>query len=138
MKPRKSVITLAVSNLDRALRFYRDGLGLDSAGVIGTEFTGDKTNPSGAVAMFRLQEGLILALYPRTELAKDAKIPFGPPKPTSLATIKTWSSISMNAAECKSALYLDANVLERAGSRGCDGMRTSARIWFPSSRCPSR
>src|SRR5207253_10903286 len=71
MKPRKSVITLAVSNLDRALRFYRDGLGLDSAGVIGTEFTGDKTNPSGAVAMFRLQEGLILALYPRTELAKE-------------------------------------------------------------------
>jgi catechol 2,3-dioxygenase-like lactoylglutathione lyase family enzyme len=30
--------------------------------------------------MFQLQGGLILALWPRTELAKDANVPFGPPK----------------------------------------------------------
>lgn len=30
--------------------------------------------------MFQLGGGLILALYPREELAKDAKVPFGPPK----------------------------------------------------------
>jgi catechol 2,3-dioxygenase-like lactoylglutathione lyase family enzyme len=29
--------------------------------------------------MFELQGGLILALYPRTELAKDANVPLGPP-----------------------------------------------------------
>jgi uncharacterized protein len=80
MRPRIHVITLAVSDLGRALEFYRDGLGLESAGVIGTEFAGDETNPAGAVAMFQLHGGLILALYPRTELAKDANVPFGPPK----------------------------------------------------------
>ncbi len=80
MQPRIHVITLAVGDLDRALEFYRDGLGLDSPGVIGTEFAGDDTNPAGAAAMFQLHAGLILAVYPRTELAKDANVPFGPPK----------------------------------------------------------
>ena len=46
--------------------------------VIGTEFVGDDTNPSGTVAMFQLQGGLILAVWPRTELAKDATIQPGP------------------------------------------------------------
>jgi catechol 2,3-dioxygenase-like lactoylglutathione lyase family enzyme len=78
MQPRIHVITLAVDDLDRAVAFYRDGLGLQTPGVIGTEFVGDDTNPSGAVAMFQLRGGLILALYPRTELAKDATIPLGP------------------------------------------------------------
>jgi catechol 2,3-dioxygenase-like lactoylglutathione lyase family enzyme len=80
MQPTINVITLAVSDLDRALTFYRDGLGLDSPGVVGTEFTGDETNPGGAVVMFRLSGGLVLALYPRTELANDANVPSGPPK----------------------------------------------------------
>jgi catechol 2,3-dioxygenase-like lactoylglutathione lyase family enzyme len=80
MQDRIHVITLAVSDLDRALAFYREGLGLESPGVIGTEFPGDSASPAGAVAMFQLQGGLILALWPRTELAKDANIPLGPPK----------------------------------------------------------
>lgn len=80
MRPRIHVITLAVGDLDRALTFYRDGLGLESPGVGGTEFVGDDTTPAGAVAMFELEGGLILSLYPRTELAKDANIPVGPPQ----------------------------------------------------------
>ncbi len=80
MRPRIQVITLAVDDLDRALSFYRDGLGLESPGIIGTEFPGDDTNPAGPVAMFELEGGLILALYPRSELAKDANVPLGPPK----------------------------------------------------------
>jgi uncharacterized protein len=80
MQPRIHVITLAVSDLDRALAFYRDGLGLETAGVIGTEFVGDETTPAGAVAMFHLYDGLILALWPRTELAKDANIALAPSK----------------------------------------------------------
>lgn len=80
MQPRIHVITLAVSDLERALGFYRDGLGLASAGVIATEFAGDETHPAGAIAMFELHGGLILALYPRTELAKDANVPYEPPK----------------------------------------------------------
>jgi len=79
MEPRIHVITLAVSDLEQALDFYRT-LGLESSGVIGTEFTGDDITPSGRAAMFELEGGLTLALYPRTELAKDANVPFGPPK----------------------------------------------------------
>jgi catechol 2,3-dioxygenase-like lactoylglutathione lyase family enzyme len=79
MERRIDVITIAVNDLERALDFYR-ALGFESSGVIGTEFTGDDTNPSGSAAMFELEGGLVLALYPRTELAKDANVPFGPPK----------------------------------------------------------
>jgi uncharacterized protein len=80
MEARIDVITLAVADLERSLRFYRDGLGLESRGVIGTEFVGDDVEPAGAAVMFELPSGLILSLYPRTELAKDAKVPLGPPK----------------------------------------------------------
>jgi uncharacterized protein len=73
MEPRIDVITLAVSDLERALEFYR-ALGLDSPGVIGTEFTGDDTTPGGAAAMFELNGGLTLSLYSRTDLAKDANV----------------------------------------------------------------
>ncbi len=71
------VITLAVDDLERSLSFYRDGLGLSSPGIIGTEFPGDETSAAGAVVMFELRGGLILALYPRTELAKDAAVSIG-------------------------------------------------------------
>ena len=80
MDPHVDVITLAVGDLERALSFYRDGLGFASEGVVGTEFAGDDANPSGAAAMFHLRGGLVLSLYPRTELAKDANLAFGPPK----------------------------------------------------------
>jgi catechol 2,3-dioxygenase-like lactoylglutathione lyase family enzyme len=80
MEPRIHVVTLAVNDLERALAFYRDGLGLETAGVVGAEFAGDDDDPAGAVAMFHLNGGLILALYPRSELAKDADVPMAPPK----------------------------------------------------------
>jgi catechol 2,3-dioxygenase-like lactoylglutathione lyase family enzyme len=80
MDARIDVITLAVADLDRAHVFYRDGLGLQSKGVLGTEYLGDEVTPAGALALFELNGGLMLALYPRTELAKDANIVVGPPK----------------------------------------------------------
>ncbi len=55
MEPRIDVITLAVADLDRALAFCGDGLGLESRGIVGTEFAGDEIEPDGAVAMFELQ-----------------------------------------------------------------------------------
>jgi catechol 2,3-dioxygenase-like lactoylglutathione lyase family enzyme len=79
VEPRIHVITLAVADLERGLAFYRDGLGLESAGVTGTQFAGDEETPAGDVVMFHLDGDLILALYPRTELAKDAAIPLAPP-----------------------------------------------------------
>ena len=79
MKPEVHVITLAVGDLDRALRFYREGLGLQSEGIIATEFQRDERSGAGAIAMFRLKGGLILSIYPRAELAHDAKVPLMPP-----------------------------------------------------------
>lgn len=74
LTPRIHVITLGVSDLDRALAFYRDGLGLPCEGITGTQYPGDEEHPAGAVAMFTLDDGLILSLYPRSELAKDAGV----------------------------------------------------------------
>lgn len=79
MKPRIKVITLGVADLERALAFYRDGLGLPTRGIVGTEFE------DGAVVFFEMQGDLILALYPRTALAKDAKVPVSPPSPSELS-----------------------------------------------------
>jgi uncharacterized protein len=80
MGPRIQVITLAVEDLERALAFYRDGLGLVSEGVTGSEFHDDHSGAEGAIAMFHLDGGLILTIYPRSELAKDAGVPPSPPK----------------------------------------------------------
>ncbi|HWI64392.1 MAG TPA: VOC family protein [Symbiobacteriaceae bacterium] len=76
MKSRITVITVGVDDLDRALRFYRDGLGLKSEGIVGTEFT------HGAVAFFDLQAGLKLAIWPRKSISHDASLPLGSPSPT--------------------------------------------------------
>lgn len=76
MKPRITMITLGVNDLDRAVRFYRDGLGLATPGIVGTAFE------HGAVAFFQLQADLQLALWPRVSLAHDAGLPRSPPSPT--------------------------------------------------------
>ena len=68
MKPRVTLITLGVDDLDKAVRFYRDGLGLPTEGIVGKEFE------HGAVAFFDLQAHLKLALWPRSSLAHDAGI----------------------------------------------------------------
>jgi uncharacterized protein len=76
MKPRITLITLGVDDLERSLRFYRDGLGLDTDGIVGTEFE------HGAVAFFDLQAGLKLAIWPRKSIAHDSGLPPGNPSPT--------------------------------------------------------
>ncbi len=78
MKPRITLITLGVDDLERALAFYRDGLGLPTEGIIGTEFE------HGAVAFFDLQGGVKLALWPRDDIAWDAGIAKSAPSPTEL------------------------------------------------------
>jgi catechol 2,3-dioxygenase-like lactoylglutathione lyase family enzyme len=79
MKPRVSLITLGVDDLERSLRFYRDGLGLPTEGIVGKEFE------HGAVAFFDLQGGLRLALWPRASLAHDTGLPAGSPGATEFA-----------------------------------------------------
>jgi catechol 2,3-dioxygenase-like lactoylglutathione lyase family enzyme len=81
MKPRIHVITLAVDDLERSRRFYQDGLGLGSGRILGSEFLGDEKNAAGAVVLFVLERSLMLCLYPRSELAKDANVPISAAKP---------------------------------------------------------
>ena len=68
MKPRITMLTLGVDDLERALAFYRDGLGLATPGIIGREFE------HGAAAFFDLESGVKLAIFARDDLAHDAGI----------------------------------------------------------------
>jgi uncharacterized protein len=63
MEPRVSLITLGVRNLERAVAFYRDGLGWPQSGA----------SVEGEVAFFKTG-GLVLALWGREALAEDANI----------------------------------------------------------------
>lgn len=72
MKPRISVLTLAVSDLENALSFYRDGLGLPTEGIVGREFE------HGAVAFFDLSDGLKLAIWAQDDLVHDTGLPKTP------------------------------------------------------------
>jgi catechol 2,3-dioxygenase-like lactoylglutathione lyase family enzyme len=78
MKPRITVLMLEVDDLDGAVSFYRDGLGLRTEGIVGTEFE------RGAVAFFDLQPGLRLALWPRRSISHDAGVPSSPRSATEL------------------------------------------------------
>ncbi len=74
MNPSIRVVTLAVADLERALAFYRDGLALSSSGIVGGDLHDAVSGADGAVAMFELEGGTILSLYPRRDLARDAGI----------------------------------------------------------------
>lgn len=76
MKPRISVITIGVDDVERSFRFYRDGLGLVTEGIIGKEFE------HGAFAFFDLQAGLKLAIWSRKSISHDSGIPLSSPSPT--------------------------------------------------------
>jgi uncharacterized protein len=71
MKPRVTVITLGVDDLERALLFYRDGLGFTTKGIVGKEFE------HGSVVFFELNNGIQLALWPRTSIAYDTGLTSG-------------------------------------------------------------
>ncbi|WP_138467668.1 VOC family protein [Poseidonocella sp. HB161398] len=79
MHPRISILTLGVRDLDRALAFYRDGLGLPTEGIVGREFA------HGAVAFFELAGGMRLALWAQADIAHDIGLPVQPPSPTAFA-----------------------------------------------------
>jgi uncharacterized glyoxalase superfamily protein PhnB len=72
MPPGLRQVMLPATDLDRAVAFYRDGLGFTTEGIVGTEFE------NGAVAFFDLQHGLKLALWPRRSLAHDSGLAPGP------------------------------------------------------------
>lgn len=79
MRPRITVLTLGVDDLERSLAFYRDGLGFPTPGIVGREFE------HGAVAFFDLQAGAKLAIWPRESLAHDTGLRQSPPSSTELS-----------------------------------------------------
>ncbi len=101
MKPRISLVTICVDDLERSLRFYRDGLGLKTEGIVGKEFE------YGAVVFFDLQAGLKLAVWPRKSLSRDSGLALEKPSATEFALGHNVSS----RAE------VDA-VMEQAGKAG--------------------
>ena len=103
MKPHVTLLTLGVENLERAVAFYRDGLGFGTKGIVGTEFE------NGAVAFFELQPGLKLALWPRKSLSADTGLALAAPSATALSIGHNVSSNEEVDAVMQQA--------ERAGAR---------------------
>lgn len=113
MKPKLKVLTLAVEDLERSLAFYRDGLGLPTKGIIGTEFE------DGAVAFFNLDNGMILATYPAKSLARDAKV--------QLTTERLGAVSIGHAVNSKAEVDAVMAQAERAGAVITD--RAHDRVW---------
>lgn len=100
MKPRITVITLGVNDLEKSLRFYRDGLGLQTDGIIGNEFE------FGAVVFFDLQAGVKLGLWPRASLARDTGLAQSPPGATELSlghNVSSQSEVDAVMAQAQAA-----------------------------------
>jgi len=103
MKPRITLITLGVDDLEAAVRFYRDGLGLKTEGIVGREIE------HGAVAFFELQGGLKLGLWPRESIAFDSGVAQGPRSTTEFTIAH-----NVNSAEEADAVLAQAKA---AGAR---------------------
>lgn len=108
MKPRVTLITLGVDDLERAVRFYRDGLGFQTEGIVGEQFE------HGAVAFFQLQDGLKLATWPRKSLAHDAGLALATPSPTEFSLGHNVSSKAEVDAVMKQAKDAGAEIVKPA------------------------
>ena len=110
MKPRISVLTLGVDDLERAVAFYRDGLGLPTQGIVGREFE------HGAVAFFDLAAGLKLAVWPRASLAHDIGVPVSPRSATELSIGHNVRSSDEVDAVMAQATRAGATIIKPAGA----------------------
>jgi hypothetical protein len=108
MTPRITLLTLGVDDLERAVRFYRDGLGWKTEGIIGKEFE------HGAVAFFSLAGGLRLALWPRKSLAHDAGLAVGAKSATEFSIAHNVGSKAEVDAVMADAGKAGARIVRRA------------------------
>jgi uncharacterized protein len=110
MKPRITLITLGVDDLERAVAFYRDGLGFPSKGIVGREFE------HGAVAFFELQSGLKLAVWARDDLAHDAGLPKTPRSATEVCLAHNVGGAAEVDAVMEQARRAGARIVKSAGT----------------------
>lgn len=108
MKPRVTVITIGVEDLKRSLQFYRDGLGFKTEGIVGQEYE------HGAVAFFKLQNGVSLALWSRESLAHDTGLPISAPSPTEFSLGHNVTSKSEVDTVMQQAKEAGANIVKPA------------------------
>jgi catechol 2,3-dioxygenase-like lactoylglutathione lyase family enzyme len=109
MKPRISLLTLGVDNLEQAVAFYRDGLGLSTPGIVGAEFE------HGAVAFFDLEGGLKLALWERRNIGRDTGLPVTPRSATELTIGHNVASKAAVDTVMAQARQAGATILKSAG-----------------------
>jgi uncharacterized protein len=103
MEPGLTILTLGVDDLERSFKFYHEGLGFPSKGIVGKEFE------HGEVVFFELPHGMKLALYSRENLAWDAAIP----KQPSAATEFSIGYMAKSKEEVDSVMEL----AKKAGAR---------------------
>lgn len=108
MKPHISVITLGVDDLERSLRFYRDGLGFETEGIIGQEFE------YGAVVFIQLAAGLKLVLWPRKSISHDAGLALAPASATEFTLGHNVDSVQEVDHVMAQAVSAGANILKPA------------------------
>jgi catechol 2,3-dioxygenase-like lactoylglutathione lyase family enzyme len=95
-----TLITLGVDDLEKSLRFYRDGLGFPTEGIVGQQFE------YGAVAFFQLQSGLRLALWPRKSIAHDTGLTVAARSPTDFTlahNVRSKDEVDAVMAQVKTA-----------------------------------
>ena len=108
MKPKITVITLGVDDLNKSLIFYRDGLGFPTSGIIGEEFE------VGAVVFIDLQPGLRLALWPRKSIAHDTGLVLSKGSATEMTLGHNVSSKAEVDTVMATAKKAGANILKPA------------------------
>jgi uncharacterized glyoxalase superfamily protein PhnB len=79
LEPRFTILTLGVDDLEKSFKFYHDGMGLASKGIVGKEFE------HGEVAFFDLKNGMLLALYSKDNLGWDSHLKKGDPSSTEFS-----------------------------------------------------
>jgi len=120
MERRITVITVGVDDLESAVRFYRDGLGMDNKGIVGKEFE------HRAVAFFDLQAGLRLAIWPRMSIARDSGLPVAARSATEFTLGHNVPSRSEVDAVMRQAEDAGPRAVKRAG----DTSRCGYAGWF--------
>lgn len=108
MKPKISLITLGVHDLQRAIRFYREGLGLP-----------EHETDSEEVAFFKM-EGAWLSLFPREALSRDIGI--ADDAPSGFSGITLAHNVTSQAAVDQ--------VLEQAVAAGAELIKPGEEVFW--------
>lgn len=101
------------SELERALAFYREGLGLSTEGIVGTEFD------DGVVDVFNRRNDLVMTLYPRPPQVGDTPLAENPSGPRRFSIRHISCSREEVDAVLRQAEEAGARIVDPAQDSGC-------------------